>query len=424
MKIRFYLHNQSDKQGMKRVYCSYAHALGTGERPIRIPVVYNDMNLVIDPDYWIHDYDQLQEGIKKRKFSRKDKPQRVAISYRNSGLINSMLNDYERSLDTLARQIALEGFTPSPSRVKQAFWNSKKSILFWDAFDEFILYKSKEVKSVTLLTYTSSLKSMLQQFEKKKGRLTFARMGRRFDTEFVNTFRETGKQMSYIKLILGKLANFLRWCYDYGYIKTEYFNKWQVASSVSIRPPLMLDDIEEIYKSKRDKQTDRFLWLFWTGQRFGESKDVIQLDGNILSFYQGKRKRGNKVVYQVYLTPPAMELWDKYNGVPWGDLNYAGSIKSAMRTRLRKLDHFKKQVNTTYGLKPLSDAVSSHTGRISLITNMRELGIDLSRIKQVVGHSGGGDITAHYDKATMERAFKTMREFWDLVKDRFEKYLE
>lgn len=421
MKIRFYLHNQADKKGMKRVYCSYAHAIGTGERPVRIPVVHNDMNLVIDPDYWIHDYKELQEGIKRRRFSKKDKPQRVASSYRNAGLINSMLNDYEKSLDTLARQIALEGFTPSPSRVKQAFWNSRKSMLFWDAFEEFVIAKSKEVKKVSLQSYTSSLRSILKQFEKKKGRLTFARMNRRFDTEFVNCFRET-KTMAYLKAMIGKLRSFLKWCFDYGYINNEHFLKWKVSGSVSIKAVLTLDDIEEIYKYDRDEKIDRFLWLFWTGQRFQESRDIIQLDGNILSFYQGKRKKNNKVVYQVYLTPPAIELWEKYNGIPWVGLKHAPALTAATRVRLKRIGKFERNVNTTYGLKPLHDSVASHTGRISLITAMRDMKIDKGHIKNIVGHSSG-DITDHYDKASFDRAFRTMQEFWDLVKDRFEGYL-
>jgi len=300
---------------------------------------------------------------------------------RSSHPDHEIINDYFDNLVTRSKEVKLEFITTMVMPTKEEFLEkvftiSKNESNILERYEEFLKHKGKRLTPDSLKVYQSSI-NFYKQFDPELSSINSSKL-----EKFTEWLLDKKFSPNYIIKVIGSLVRFCK------FIKVPIEIKVKVSQRKTDSISLSLDDLQLILISKMpntslDRVKDLFIFQCFTGLRYsdlqGFKHSYIQIiDGvKCLVFYA--KKTGNKSVIPLF--KEAQTILDKYSG----DL--------PMRISGQKFNDYLKEVCKISGLThnilvtklradskeviqvPKYEAITSHTGRRSFVSNMSYLGL-------------------------------------------------
>ena len=324
-------------------------------------------------------------------------------------LINEHLEALKERAEEFFMKCLTDGRIPTKEEIEAAIQEKKEEpsskpgsgISFEEAFKEFYLSPSlsshQKRRSSTTRAYKPVL-TKLKAYNKAKStfKLNFESFDKKFFHDFTSYLENEGLENNTIGSYFKRIKAFLNWAKEQGYHTTTDFIRYKVLKEE--KPVIFLNKIEldhlinfDLTKSKRLAETrDLFVLQCVTGLRVSDLMTLDQkhiLDGNI---HMRSQKTGGQLI--IPLNNIAKAILKKYpDGLPKkSSQKYNDYLKElAELTELeRKVPKQKISGNKVdSSFISMSEAISSHTGRRTFITQCLERGIQPHLVMSYTGHS-------------------------------------
>lgn len=273
------------------------------------------------------------------------------------------------------------------------------------------LIEDKKNKNISFKSYESLL-STIKKYEKDTSTvLSIYDITPNFKYDFVNwssgvvTRTKAGKEYygysgSSLKRIFGRIKEVRKFAIDEGMIEKGNFfeQEWKIKKFVPDNFTLTPGDIKKTIDAVLDNPTDivtrdRFLTTYHTGVRISdfnrlEKLEVIEDEGDVFLSFR-TLKTGAPVVLPC--SDSMISIMKKYSGFP------PPVIGQVQNRRLKKL--FEKILNydvevmenrnmkNVFNTYKAYELITNHTARRSFATNMYLIGVPLSTIQMILGHT-------------------------------------
>lgn len=290
----------------------------------------------------------------------------------------------------------------------------KAPVTFWDVFNEYSEEKDQTVKKGTVKRI-NTVRKLLEEFEKKKYKLSFDRMTTQFLTEF-GSFCVNDKMHlnNTIHKSISCLKAFLNWA---AYHRNKYnkYDDYKRFSWETDNPEAIFLEQDELqliwdcdvsHARSLQHSKDILLFLCYTGQRYS---DVVNLkkgdirksnnsDDIIWHLYQIKGNKKTpvsipmlpraKVILEKYLneSPNAGFIFPKQSNVMLNKNIKVIGKKAGINATIYKVNHSGK--NRITKDNPKYKFMSSHIGRRTFVTLSSQKGIRPEIIQKITGHTG------------------------------------
>ena len=313
--------------------------------------------------------------------------------------------EQEITIDSIRGQFDKEFKKVSPGKNK-----------FYDAYDDFMIYKIKNQDwgTSTVKRY-DNIKNILKDFEKdKKYKLTFNTITGKFYTEFTDyCMSEKGHINNTFSRNVGLFKTFMLWSLKNGYTyKTDFTNFKKKPRVVTNQIALKIDDlrklmIQEFETKKLEKVRDVFVFSCVTGMRFGElkliSKTNIFSDNLLLKEEKGSGKEAREIplndialfILRKYNYKLPLIANQKHNDYIKDVFKEAGYIDDVEKTTTRGKEVIRETM-------PFYDRISSHTSRRTFITMMKRKGKSDKLIAKITGHNDMKTLNQYYQVSDEE----------------------
>lgn len=300
-------------------------------------------------------------------------------------------------------------------KVRQEFDKEFKRVAagknkFYDAYDEFMLYKQKnqEWSKATVKRY-NNIKTLLEDFEKtKKYKITFNSINQKFYTEFTDfCMVSRGHINNTFTRNVGLVKTFLFWALKNGHTyKADFINFKKKPKVITNQVALRKEDLEVLLKTempskKLERVKDVFIFSCVTGMRFGELKFVSKniIDGKTLLLKE--EKGSGKKSREIPLSNIALYVLDKYDytlpliaNQKFNDyikdvFEEAEYTHNVVKTSTRGKEVIREEM-------PFYKRISSHTARRTFITMMKRNGKSDKLIAEISGHNDMKTLNQYY----------------------------
>ncbi len=391
-KLKFYLKDKNAKlKSAILISLSYdGHRLKTNS------------GLSIPPNFW---------NIKKQR-------SKELLEFPDGVEINNQIDRMEEAMNSLLRKYRDLGYYPLPKSLAKEFVRlegnpikDKKAKTFWDHYEEFVEYKSKEIKDIR--DYNNSLRKHLVHIEKSIGRKlrfeiigdpesTFAEVWNRYLLyEAINSEGNPGLATNTAGKQNKNLKVFLNWCFDRNVTPRFSLKKFPAVQEDVDKVYVTDNEIERIVNLELEntlEKTVRDLFVIGceTGLRFSDFSriDVDDIQNNQIHFSPKKTKRygNNKVI--IPISGRLYAILKKYNHVP-PTFNQKGitQFNTTLRTICEKAGLTQQIVRYRYiagkeikEVKSKFEEVSSHSCRRTFCTLKFLKGMPAQAIMKFSGH--------------------------------------
>lgn len=343
-----------------------------------------------------------------------DSRQQVRRTDPNYARINSRLRDLQARFDHAVASLEVVD-TAAVERLKREFSRKGEDIgsqplvvevTFWSGFDTFIDSKATDRGERTIAKY-KTLRTILQEFERSYGRLTFQCMTLDFYDAFKKyLMKKRGLTNNTIGKYVSTLKTYLGWAEDRGVPMPKDYRKFKVDEEDVEVVALTMDEVNRLEgldlaeNSRLDRVRDLFLFACYTGARFGDVQKlhIDDIRGNAWFLRMGKTKSETRIP----LITQAIEIVSKYRCI-----GYMPKISSQrMNDYLKELGQLAGitepvRIVRYQGAKRVEDRgpkwqfLSSHVARKTFVTISLEKGMRPEVVMSVTGH----------------RSFKTMKKY-------------
>jgi len=344
----------------------------------------------------------------------------------NHELINKKLDNLQKEFETFAIQCEIDKAELTPDLIKR-FLNGERSVSgkpFWQAYDEYLLIKIIEPK--TLQNYTL-YRTKLQEFEKeKKYRIDYHTINTAFfDLYKSYVLTEKGLSWNTLATAIKKLRFFMNWSLDKHYHIEKGFKEFSVTEKESTVIFLTMDELSKLFhfdfESKRLNQArDKFCFGCFTGLAFSDLYGLTfeHINNGTLTKFRQK----TKIRLDIELPDQAIQILkrypDKFNALPklsHQKMNvYIKQCceKAGIDTPTIYKD-FSKGI-TTELILPKHKLVGSHTARKTFISNFYNMTKDVNLTKQNAGITQDKTLKRYMgtnkemERAAMKKAFENL----------------
>lgn len=352
---------------MKARYQLEARRTGKGTIYLAVTIqgkrVKANTGLKIEPIYWINGQPNKQQTV-----------------------LNGKLNELSELVYTHSTEQAptKQSITELVNRWKEG---KKDNLIHIDE----LISKYKEHNTFAPRTLISK-ETHLNEFKKFAPHITANEINkavlRNYGTYLKNKFEgyNANTTNNYIK----DIKALVNWAFQYDYIAVNYSSylkklpaKQKQVIVITENELIALEQSDFSNNKRLDKVKDLFLFVCYTGLRFGDLKQVKRnnLINKELNIVQEKTKQ----LTQIPLIDEAIELLHKYNHkLPLMGNNTANEYLKEIFKELgltRKLF-----VSNSEGIKPLDEVITFHVGRKSFITIALSNGVNRDVVKQLSGH--------------------------------------
>lgn len=350
----------------------------------------------------------------------------------NHRTIKKQLDRYTNFFSTIIDRYKNSGQEITIDKIRNEFNKEFKKVSitknkFYDAYDDFMLYKqkNKEWSPATVKRY-NNIKSILQEFEiEKKYKLTFNTVTDNFYTEFTDfCMNEKGHINNTYSRNVGLLKTFLFWALKKNYTyKTDFIDFKKKPRVITNQIALKKEDLENLlgqnFKTKRlERVRDVFVFSCVTGMRFGELKFASKNNINNDSLFLKEEKGSGKKTREIPLNQIATYLLRKYNyqlpliaNQKHNDyikevFKEAGYTHNVEKTLTRGKEVIRE-------IMPFYERVSSHTARRTFITMMKRKGKSDKLIAEISGHRDMKTLNQYY-QVTYDEVKEAIKDTFDI----------
>lgn len=377
-------HNKLDKHNTVPIYCRISTS--TKDR------VEYYTKIRIDPKLWLKQPKRASNGMTQYIKGSIEKIKNYNITL---NLIESKVQKkYNELLD------AEIDITASELKALLNDDNTEKITLI-DMMTKLQSRRNTEDSKKTIGYYTNALQQFLKETYDVVDIPTKAMTQKRyagFGAKFVDWGMEKGWSKLYTKSILSTVKSAMNLAVGFHHNITYnpiIYNFTVKTHEVKQKDTLSFEEVEKlektIFKKKHLSYTkDVFLFQIYTGLSYTDVKHLAMehftkgIDGRTWII---KKREKTKRVAKIPLIKKAQDLLDKYTNLP---------------DKLLPIVHrsaYNRNLKTLAKLLNINKNLSSHCGRHTFATLMRESGSDLSNVKQIVAHSDTS-MTEHYAHLT------------------------
>lgn len=321
---------------------------------------------------------------------------RVKKSHLHYRLINNVLEEMEKEIEGICFSFMAKGMEPTPKKVRQAYKDRNLSTLPVSAFKAFL--KTKKHNSTQQYI---NVRDRLSEIEE----LAWGDLDDFFPEKF---YRESWVSSTRAHN-LGLLKEFLDFATAKGWNNNLNYKTWKESVISYPQASLNIREIATLYNAKVSEFNqigkDLFLWLIFSGMRYGETLREYYIEDDILIFHREKGR--GRQYHRIKINSIMEEIMSRYEGMPIIKTNKTANKKIRAACFEAGIDSM-TEVRT--GLKPKYQAITTHTGRRTFTTLARTFGIATEDIQRVLDHSQTST-TAGYDQSGAEIGFKVMTQF-------------
>lgn len=347
------------------------------------------------------DYDVKNQSVKTRC------PRSIKLESRLHQIRDEFLSDY---YDTLKENLSL-----ADSDIKQMMAKAcgnieeERKLSFFEVYDCFINWKTKNVKSRTMHRYTS-LRELLLEFEKQhKRKLKLEDINEQFANELsLFMFNYKGWVHNTAVKYLKSLKCFASYSFSYGHSSDSSFNRIKATEHRTSIFVLTQNEVDSIASLKLDDPIlDEIRCFFitqcYTLQRFSDVVDLkwrdIVTEGEYTFWKLYQSKISDTKITSVPLLPIVLKiLEDRRDRQTKGGRVFKVPCNQVFNEKLKLIAKMagikgeftmvRRQGNREVKIvKKRHELVTSHVGRKSGITIFYLNGMDLKSIQKISNHS-------------------------------------
>ena len=376
-------------------------------------------------------------SILPKYWNKKKQRAKEIIEYKEHYLLNQHLENQAAKIINEYNQILDEVGYVDKNVLKDRFLSNKtnkekKKLTFWGYFEEFIIFKRKELGEIK--DYNNSLRKHVLATEKKLNRKATFESIKKLDNGFIeamgnyltfdaiNAKGEKGLAVNTIGKQFKNLKVFLNWCFDREYIQGFSTKHIKVRQEVLDEIYLTKEEVDKLFDLKINNSSqqlirDCFILGCETSLRIS---DLKLLKEHHISKKEGEetikmehKKTKNKVV--IPLSKRAFSILKKHN------FTFNFSANNDFNTTIKEICK-KAKIDTPHTIYRTvrnkrqefvykkHELVSSHTCRRTFCTLKVLEGIPVSYIRKISGHNSEKTFS-RYLKMDNETAANEMRKY-------------
>lgn len=350
-------------------YCRKSKCDKKGYAPVELSVTINGKRVFIN-------------------LPRKEKPSvfEKETSKKKSDL-NVYLDSVRVSMNNVQTELMRNGIAVTAERIREYMrTGGVKSYTVGDMFSQFI----KDNSPMTETTYGKYL-LIKNEFEQMYGKgtevntITPSMVGR-FYAHLMEIHKEStaGSKMS-------KLKSVFKYAFENGKISSFPFSTIKISKGKPKKEYLKDSDVRKIKEKKIDierleRVRDLFIFQMSTGLSYVDIENTTELlkKGDIY-YIKGERTK-TKIPYTAVVLKEGVEVWEKYNGV----LPVLSN---------QKYNSYLKEIQDICGI---TQNLTTHLARKTYATNMLNIGIPITSVSKMLGHSNSNITQRHYSSVLDE----------------------
>lgn len=359
-------------------------------------------------------------------------------SARKTTAQENLINDHLKAFKSRAEEFFLKcliaGRVPSKEEIEAAVIEQKDeppatltpNYSFEDLFKLFYNSPSQSSHQKRRASTTRAYKPVLSKLktyaeEKPSFTLSFDCFDKNFFYEFTSFLEDEGLENNTIGSYFKRIKAFLSWAKEHGYHNNDHFLRYKVLKEEKLVVFLNRQELDQLInldltKSKRlDETRDLFVLQCVTGLRVS---DLMTLDHRHIidnSIHIRSAKTSSKLIIPLFKIGQA--ILAKYpDGLPRkSGQKYNDYIKEvAELAELERMVEKQKVVGNKAesSFMPLSEAISSHTGRRTFITQSLERGVQPHIVMSITGHKDLKTMYRYIGYTENEKS-RAMQLAWD-----------
>lgn len=299
---------------------------------------------------------------------------------------NNFIDDMIKKESRLPSKNELREFCKIATGKKKQKTNSLESFC-----NDYFNYKQTRTKEKRL----EIIKSVINNFSISCGKIDLNQLIKNNLHDWQNSLTNKGLKNSTVNGYTGIVSSFFKWMLKNDYTDknySKYFDKLKVIDSEIIaleEKELVILETSTGLSAKLEKTKDLFLFCFYTGLRFSDTKkvDLSAIQNNELMTRQ--KKTGNFVT--IPLLKEAKAILNKYKGK--APHIHQSSLTTYVRELFTQLEMNRLVLQTelinneiidTY--KPLCEVITNHVSRKSFVTIALSRGIPKKIVMKLSGH--------------------------------------
>ena len=339
--------------------------------------------------------------------------------------LNDRLNEYNFSdndspnsvLDALQKFIEIYSYGESRKNHFKVLWRAFKRFLIFNGYGTDM--KLDDMSSDTIREFIKYLRKEHTYYTIEKdteGKRQTKFLNSRFKTAFTKVPESRlpePRGQNAINTFLVQMKTFILWAIDEGYTENNPFKKYEIPASVYGTPYFItLKELEKLHSfdfsssPRLAVQRDIFVFQSLIGCRVSDLKKMTKASviNGAIEYIPRKTKDGNPVTVRVPLNDVALEIIERYKGIPGesllpciSDQRYNDAIKDIFKAA--ELDRKVTILNPTTRedeKRPLYEVASSHLARRTFIGNLYKKSQDPNVIGAMSGHVVGSRAFARY----------------------------
>jgi len=258
----------------------------------------------------------------------------------------------------------------------------------------------RKFSPATIKTYSNTLKTLLEFQKKTRKKVEFKKIDLEFYYSFIKfleqeklfTLNTIGKHIKILKVVLNDAT-------DRGHNSNMIFKnrKFVVPTEVIESIALSQTEVNEIYEldlshnKKLDQVRDLFIVGCCTGLRYGDLKQLNEINFNTNELIQVKTEKTNTNVL-IPIHQMVRKIRNKYNGMPFKISNQKFNMYIKEVGKLIPCLEKDITIKITKGgevvtiIKKKFEFISAHTSRRTFATNLYLTGFPSYHIMKITGH--------------------------------------
>lgn len=340
----------------------------------------------IDPEYW------------------DEKKQRPKQNYRYYSRLKRNLDKMERDVENFRLDLIDKGVRPTREHFKEAF-RAERAVTYAEAKEAFIEWMGVNRSERTVAKFLTTFRAL----ERYK-RPSFTMFNKTFGEDFSTHLYGKGLVNNSVGKYVSNVKTFLSFCYDRGWITTDYWRKYKILQEEADITYLTKEELHALETVELPETLDKVRGLFlfgcYTGLRFS---DLSRFDKNWI-------KNGEIVVHmektrrpvRIPVLPQAQKLIDK------GLQKMVSQVANRGIKEACKIAGINDQViKTRYSAakkveikKPKHEVISFHDARRTFIILSLEGGTRPEVLMDITGHKSYKDFKKYIKIVPKVRDFE------------------
>ena len=355
----------------------------------------------------------------------------------NNKLLNSLMDAFEKEINRIYSDAAMNGGSPAPEQLEKAFKEpirvndqEKEESNFFSVFEDYIK-AGENIKAQNTIKNITTIKNFLQEFEQETGHtISFQAIDNRLYDAILNyAYGNKGAGTNYVSKIFAVLKTFLNWAGERDYYTGLKHLKFKAPEKEIDVIFLTQEELFKLYNhefinEKLEKTRDVYCFACFTGLRYSDLKSLRteHVIGNRIEKTITKTRQKEIIPLNKF----ALEILAKYKHRPVNPLPAPSNqklndyIKEACReaeintpTTIRK--HYGN--STKEETQPKHEFITMHTARKTFITNSLMMGMNLKTLKEISGHKKDSSFNK-YIRIVEDFKTEEMDKTWNKLKNK------